>query len=359
MKHPMLVFLLTITLAPPCSAFSSDLVFPWVTNNPSFRATVVINNLNAQSVDITLTATRAAGSSPESETVMVNLGPFAQLVSVAGDLFLGMGEGSAYMVRLLSDADNITGGFVVTGTQSTSGSSPSQANVFNASEASGIILYNYLSVGGGGFSAPVVINMGDSDADVTFYAFQNGIEVGRTVRNVASLHPLADIVSNLFGDIQGDLYLVAESSQPLLGVAFIFNSLLEPSMANAVPLGGVPDPGAGNGGPTVSFATDIQPIFNATCGDGDCHLMGSVSGGLALDEGAAYANIVNVLASPVFLNLNLIEPGDPDNSYLFRKLLPPDQAEYFPDRMPKNRSPLIEAEIELFRTWILEGAIDN
>ena len=235
-----------------CSAFGfdTDLVFPWVTNQPQFGTRLVIDNLNPNPAELTLTARRQAVGEQdgESETVNHTLAPFEQWVVSSGELFPSLGEGSGYMVRVQSEADLIQGGFVITGTQSASGSSPSQGNLATAGQAAPILLFNYLPLADDGFSAPVVVNMGDVTANVRFHAFQNGVIAATVMREIKSLHPLAQVAQSLFPDLAGDTYVVVESDQPLLGLAFIFNDLLEPSLANAVALAAVPDPTAASAG---------------------------------------------------------------------------------------------------------------
>ena len=342
------------------SAWSqTDLVYPWMTNNSLFQGTFVINNLNNETVTVNLTATRQAGSDPETESLApIEIGPYGQAVLSAADAFQGLGAGGGYMIRMTSDASDITGAFVIVGTDTPSGSSPSQANVFRSEDAANVILFSFLSINDSGFSSPVVINMGDADAVIRFHAYQNGQKVATTERTVPSLHPLAELTRDIFPAQSGNLYVAAESDQPLLGVAFIFNSSREPSMANATPLSVLPDPG-GNQQPTVSFSGDIQPIFNASCGTSACHLNGGMQQGLDLDD-SSHDSIVNVSATGFgFTDLMLVAPGDPDNSYLYRKLLPTSQASYFGLRMPRGRAALSNADIEKIRTWILEGALDN
>jgi hypothetical protein len=106
---------------------------------------------------------------------------------------------------------------------------------------------------------------------------------------------------------------------------------------------------------TVSFAMNIQPIFNNNC---SCHLTGAPAG-LSLAEGQAYANLVNVLSSQV-PTLNRVTPGDPDNSYLFMKHI--GDPRIVGDRMPRNNPTFFDQNPDLLgleRQWILEGALEN
>jgi hypothetical protein len=343
-------------LAPLCWGFQTDLIYPWITNNDQFQATIIINNLNDTEVTVMLEASRQTDNDPTNPDP-ITIQPFGQFVATAASLFSDdSGDPSGYTVRLESEADNITGAFIIVGTGSASGSSPSQANVFSLGDATPIILFNSLSISDDGFSAPVVVNDGQDDADVIFHAYQNGVEVGSALRTIPIDRPLAELTSSLFPDVTGNIYVVVESDEPLLGVAFIFNDLLEPSMANAVGLAAVPVPDGGGGDP-VSFSSDIQPIFNNFCSP--CHTTGT-SGGLSLAEGSAFGNIVGAtVLGAGFGSFNRIEPGNVADSYLWRKLQSGADADYFGNRMPLGRTPLSDENMQLLVNWIEQGAQDN
>jgi len=105
--------------------------------------------------------------------------------------------------------------------------------------------------------------------------------------------------------------------------------------------------------------TSIQTsIFNTNCALSGCHVGGSavLPGSMDLRSGQAFSNIVGV-ASEQRPALNRVEPGDPDASYLVRKI------EGGPDvmgsRMPSGRPNLSAAQIDLVREWIADGAEDN
>lgn len=102
---------------------------------------------------------------------------------------------------------------------------------------------------------------------------------------------------------------------------------------------------------TVSFATQIQPIFNnrcITCHDQD------PDGQLDLRSGESYANLVNVV-SPNYGDPRVL-PGDPGASVLYGKVTGDPR---FGSLMPATGSPLTLAQRNLIRTWILEGANNN
>jgi hypothetical protein len=104
-------------------------------------------------------------------------------------------------------------------------------------------------------------------------------------------------------------------------------------------LAGGGDPGGG--GPTVSFALDVLPLFQQ-----DCILCHGGAGGLDLDsfEGLMAGGV----SGPAVL------PGDAANSFLVKRL----EGTVLP-RMPVDAPPLTPGEIETVRQWIDEGALDN
>jgi len=76
-----------------------------------------------------------------------------------------------------------------------------------------------------------------------------------------------------------------------------------------------------------------------------------------LSDGLAWSNIVDV-ASAEDPNLNRVQPGDPDNSYLVLKL--EGSPRILGGQMPQDGPPFLsQAEIDAIRQWILDGAQDN
>jgi len=104
--------------------------------------------------------------------------------------------------------------------------------------------------------------------------------------------------------------------------------------------------------PTVSFANDLQPIFAANCVG--CHNLPTPGGGLVLKAGGSWANLVDKVSVGFNPAVRVI-PGNPDDSVLYGKLIGDASVG---EVMPPNGS-LAAGTLELFRTWILEGALDN
>ncbi len=104
-------------------------------------------------------------------------------------------------------------------------------------------------------------------------------------------------------------------------------------------------------------------IFTVTCLDVGCHNGNDQAAGQVLEPGQAYANLVGVVpqnptaAAEGFLR---VDPGKPENSFLITKLtLPTASDPLLGSRMPRNKTPLSDTQIEAIRAWILRGALPN
>lgn len=103
-------------------------------------------------------------------------------------------------------------------------------------------------------------------------------------------------------------------------------------------------------GASLNAATfdEVQSqIFDTSCALSGCH--GNFQFPL-LVSGLSFANIVNV-SSRQSPTLDLVEPGDPDNSYLVRKV----EGNGTGSRMPLGGA-LSASQIQLLRDWIADGA---
>jgi hypothetical protein len=102
---------------------------------------------------------------------------------------------------------------------------------------------------------------------------------------------------------------------------------------------------------TVSYAAQVQPIFNNRCTS--CHAING-DGSLDLRAGVSYGNLVNVLS--LNYGVTRVIPGDPDGSVLYGKV---SGNPVFGGRMPPTGAALTALQRQLIRTWILEGANNN
>ena len=110
---------------------------------------------------------------------------------------------------------------------------------------------------------------------------------------------------------------------------------------------------------TVAFAQIQDEILTPTCATRFCHSQQAASGGLVLEEGAAYDALVGAaptLAAARAAGWLRVTPFEPEQSFLLVKLTQPTSAAYGA-RMPLVGAPLGEAEVEMVRAWIATGAL--
>jgi cytochrome c len=98
-------------------------------------------------------------------------------------------------------------------------------------------------------------------------------------------------------------------------------------------------PSAGDA--AVSFARDVQPIFNRVCVK--CH------GGEEVKEGLALKTHAEIMAGSD--NGAVIAPGDPANSLLIDLITR--------GKMPKQGPKLLPGEVRLITDWVAAGAVNN
>jgi cytochrome c5 len=105
-----------------------------------------------------------------------------------------------------------------------------------------------------------------------------------------------------------------------------------------------------------TFAEIAANVFAVSCTP--CHTT-STSGGLSLAEGAAYGNLVGAASSEAPA-VDLVEPGEPEQSYLIAKLKGTQtDLNGYGEQMPKGKTPLDEETISGIEAWIAAGALDN
>jgi hypothetical protein len=110
----------------------------------------------------------------------------------------------------------------------------------------------------------------------------------------------------------------------------------------------------GSGGATGPLAPSFDSIqanvFDAYCEH--CHSGANAPAGLRLDAANSYAMLVGV-ASVERPNLLRVAPGDPSSSYIIQKL---EGTAGIGERMPAGLPPLPQADINVIRQWITDGA---
>lgn len=99
-----------------------------------------------------------------------------------------------------------------------------------------------------------------------------------------------------------------------------------------------------------------QFVFTPTCAFSGCHANPGAQLGMELYEGRTFMQIVGV-PSVEDPNLLRIEPGNPDDSYLIRKIR--GDPSIVEERMPFGGPYLTQEEIDVIVQWVLDGAQDN
>ncbi|HET6271698.1 MAG TPA: hypothetical protein VFG32_01830 [Bacteroidota bacterium] len=94
----------------------------------------------------------------------------------------------------------------------------------------------------------------------------------------------------------------------------------------------------------VSYDLHVQPLFDQTCALSGCHDRGTNQSPLKLTSHG----------ETVFLIPGVVVPGNPENSTLVLRI-----EGRVSQRMPLNRNPLNDNQINGIRTWIVEGAQNN
>ncbi|MDH4070535.1 MAG: hypothetical protein OEV30_08925 [Ignavibacteria bacterium] len=111
----------------------------------------------------------------------------------------------------------------------------------------------------------------------------------------------------------------------------------------------------------VSFAADVQPIFDARCAFSGCHAGGSVPFGLDLSDAAeSYSNLVNVNAGASECNGEpRVAPGSSATSVLYKRIAGDDCGARMPWTLPPTVDSLTTAQQNAIRDWIDDGALNN
>jgi hypothetical protein len=135
-------------------------------------------------------------------------------------------------------------------------------------------------------------------------------------------------------------------TQALLGSTFLVVLLLVISGCKDK---GITDPAVSDivfPASNVSYSQHVDPLFQQRCAFGGCHYGPSPAGGLDLTR-PSYEALRNHFPA-------LVVVGEPSNSILVQKIEGTLQP-----RMPYNRQPLTDNQINGIRTWISEGALNN
>jgi hypothetical protein len=110
-------------------------------------------------------------------------------------------------------------------------------------------------------------------------------------------------------------------------------------------------------GDGVTWEARIKLILEFNCGG--CHNQDDPQGSLTLLGDGVYERLLE--PSGQLTDMRLIAPGEPEESYLFLKLIGDDRIEGL--QMPYNpltgEGSLTQAEISDIETWIINGAVED
>ncbi len=151
----------------------------------------------------------------------------------------------------------------------------------------------------------------------------------------------------------------------LLGAGAMFIQDLDANALDGENVGSFPSGDGMAGGNYVTTFTITTPVvigptlpqiqavvFTPSCATSTCHAGGAPDAGLNLEDGQSYMNLVNITSTQDG-NFLLVNPGDPDNSYLVQKV---EGNASFGNPMPPPAGGLPAAQIQAIRDWIAAGA---
>ena len=104
-----------------------------------------------------------------------------------------------------------------------------------------------------------------------------------------------------------------------------------------------------------NFSEIQASIIEPNCATTGCHLGAAAPQGLRLDSANSYGMLVDV-PSTESSSILRVAPGDPNNSYLIQKL---EGTASVGAQMPLGAPALDQANIDVIRQWISDGAIDD
>jgi len=104
----------------------------------------------------------------------------------------------------------------------------------------------------------------------------------------------------------------------------------------------------------ISYSIHLEPLVIAHCLS--CHESGEAKAKLVLDPGVGYQRLVGPRSTQK-PETALVEPGDPERSYLWLKLQHVAEEGKGMPRTLTGSKKLRESELELYRRWIEGGAL--
>ena len=104
----------------------------------------------------------------------------------------------------------------------------------------------------------------------------------------------------------------------------------------------------------ATLSGHVQPIFDAACSFAGCHSNTNPAGDLDLSKGNARDALLDTVSTQV-PSIDLVELGNPTNSYLVKKIAGADDIANAP-MPPEGYERLTEEQIAVIKLWISYGA---
>jgi hypothetical protein len=171
------------------------------------------------------------------------------------------------------------------------------------------------------------------------------------------------LLQRLQGEVPGSPMPLANqplTASEIIAIACWIEGAAEPALAgvdaeidydNCEYAAGFAEPPAGGG---ATLSEHVQPIFDVYCSAGGCHGNMAPAAGLDLTAGNARDSLLaDSMQNP---GVPRVTPLNPTNSYLITKLTSPGNSGV---QMPLGAMALSEGDLEIIRTWIIQGAPDN
>ncbi len=108
----------------------------------------------------------------------------------------------------------------------------------------------------------------------------------------------------------------------------------------------------GDNTPAITLAMLSTEIFTPRCAFSGCHGGGSPAEDMSLAADVIAANIIDVNSNQQS-DLKRVDPGNPDGSYLLKKVIGDD---IVGSQMPLSGGALSQEEIDRISAWIQDGA---
>lgn len=219
----------------------SRILFPWLSYSVDFQSRVFISNPNPVSADVILSGRRSGESSFEAN---IHLPAYGSTHAALSDLFPELELGLGLSVVAESSSRGLVGQWVTSGLHSPTGDSPSGGNAINLAPEGrrgfGTALWmGSLAPSAGSVSGFVVVNVGETPTNATLLLINsNGNIVSTTtLEDCLPYTPKALLSSELTESASANENLVVISeAEPIVGVAFQFNQLLEPAIVQGTPI---------------------------------------------------------------------------------------------------------------------------